>query len=217
MTHKPRFITLEGGEGAGKSTQIAALLAAFKKADISCITTREPGGSKGGEAIRQLVVQGDVDRWDPVSESLLFMSARYDHIKMLIKPALARGEFVLCDRFYDSTYVYQGIAKQVGTDWLDQLYSLLYGNFAPALTLYLDINPNTGLARTKQRADSLETRFENMDMTFHETLREGFLSRAKQHETRIRVIDAAQTEPLVHQAIINQVNQAFALSLPVVL
>lgn len=213
---RPRFITLEGGEGAGKSTQIKLLAEAFAKAGISAITTREPGGSPGGEAIRGLVVSGDVDKWHPTSESLLFMAARYDHLETKIKPALARGEWVLCDRFYDSTYVYQGIAKGVGGAWLDQLYRLLFANNAPDFTLLLDLPPSVGLKRADKRGNVAESRFEQMDVAFHEQLRAGFLQLAADNAARIQTIDATGDAANVHHAIIAAVNARFGLHLQAV-
>ncbi|MFZ4126220.1 MAG: dTMP kinase [Rickettsiales bacterium] len=207
------FITLEGGEGAGKSTQIKLLAQALEQAGLKALTTREPGGSVGAEAIRKLVVEGAADRWDPVTESLLFMTARYDHLETKIKPALARGEWVVCDRFFDSTYIYQGIAKGVSTEWLNQLYSLLYGNTKPDLTLLLDIDPKEGLSRANARNSGAETRFENMDLSFHQKLRDGFLKRAKEEPARIAVIDAAASIETIHKHIVEAVNQRFQLSL----
>ncbi len=208
-----RFITLEGGEGAGKSTQIKLLAQAFAAASINAITTREPGGSAGGEAIRNLVVSGTTDRWNPTTESLLFMAARFDHLETKIKPALANGQWVLCDRFYDSTYIYQGIAKNVGTDWLDQLYRQLFANTAPDLTLLLDLPPSVGLARTDKRGNVAESRFEQMDISFHESLRAGFLNLAKVTPARIQTVDATQDAASVHAAIIDAVNARFGLAL----
>ncbi len=208
-----RFITLEGGEGAGKSTQVKRLAAAFAAAGIKAITTREPGGSPGGEAIRNLVVTGAVDRWHPTTESLLFMAARFDHLETTIKPALARGEWVICDRFYDSTYIYQGIAKGVGTAWLDQLYRQLFANTAPDLTLLLDLPPEVGLKRADKRGNVAESRFEQMDFSFHEKLRDGFLQLAKDHTARITTIDAAKDADSVHGTIIAALNQRFGLTL----
>jgi dTMP kinase len=208
-----RFITLEGGEGAGKSTQIKLLAQAFDVAGISSITTREPGGSTGGEAIRGLVVSGAADKWHPTTESLLFMAARFDHLETKIKPALASGEWVLCDRFYDSTYIYQGIAKNVGTDWLDQLYRQLFANTSPDLTLLLDLPPSVGLARADKRGNAAESRFEQMDISFHESLRAGFLGLAKANPNRIQTVDATQDAATVHAAIIATVNARFGLAL----
>lgn len=208
-----RFITLEGGEGAGKSTQVRALVSSMQAAGMVVMATREPGGSPGGEAIRKLVVSGDVDQWEPTTESLLFMAARYDHLATKITPALARGEWVLCDRFYDSTYVYQGIAKHVGGAWLDQLYAHLFANTAPDLTLLLDLPPEVGLARADKRGNVAESRFEQMGLAFHTTLREGFLALAKENPARIQTIDATGDTKTVHHAIIAAVNVRFGLSL----
>lgn len=213
MPPRARFITLEGGEGAGKSTQIKLLAAAFAQAGIRAITTREPGGSAGGEAIRAMVVSGAADKWHPTTEALLFMAARFDHLATVIAPALAQGKWVLCDRFYDSTSVYQGIAKKVGTAWLDQLYRQLFANTAPDLTLLLDLPPDIGLARTDTRGNVAESRFEQMDFDFHETLRAGFLRLAAAHPERIRTIDATGDARTVHRAIIAQVNARFGLAL----
>lgn len=210
---RARFITLEGGEGAGKSTQIRWLANAFSNAGVEAITTREPGGSIGGEAIRALVVSGATDKWNPTTESLLFMAARYDHLAAVIQPALARGAWVLCDRFYDSTYVYQGIAKHVGTAWLDQLYRQLFANTAPDLTLLLDLPPTIGLARADKRGNAAESRFEQMTLTFHETLRAGFLQLAKIHPERMATVDATPDAKAVHHAIIALVNARFGLNL----
>ena len=210
---KPRFITLEGGEGAGKSTQLKLLADAFARSGIANLTTREPGGSPGGEAIRGLVVTGAVDKWHPTTESLLFMAARFDHLETKIKPALQKGEWVLCDRFYDSTYIYQGIAKKVGGEWLDQLYRQLFANTGPDLTLLLDLPPSIGLKRADKRGNVAESRFEQMALDFHETLRAGFLQLAKNHPARIKTVDATQDAHAVHVAIVNTVNTRFGLSL----
>ncbi len=209
----PRFITLEGGEGAGKSTQIKWLAEAFLAAHIPTLTTREPGGSPGGEAIRALVVSGATDAWIPETESLLFMTARFDHLATKIKPALAQGQWVLCDRFYDSTYVYQGIAKQVGTAWLDQLYGMLFANTEPDLTLLLDLPPAVGLARADTRGNVAESRFEQMAIDFHECLRAGFLQLAADHPQRIITLDATGSAAQVHAAVIAAVNHRFGLAL----
>ncbi len=211
---QPHFITLEGGEGAGKSTQASLLAASFAKAGIEAVVTREPGGSAGGEAIRSLLVSGDVDRWNARSEALLFMAARYDHVETLIRPALARGAWVISDRFYDSTYVYQGIGKNVSTQWLDDLYTLLYGNFQPSLTLYFDIEPSAGIARATARGNAHEARFEAMDLAFHTRIREGFLSRALEHANRFVVMDAAQDKRIVHDSVRAAIKQKLGITLP---
>jgi dTMP kinase len=209
----PRFITLEGGEGAGKSTQLKLLAASFTAASIAVKTTREPGGSEGAEAIRNLVVSGGVDRWNDTTEALLFMTARYDHVQKLIKPALAAGEWVISDRFYDSTYVYQGMVKGVGGPWLDTLYAHLFGNFMPDATLLLDLPAETGLKRASARGNEAESRFERMGLEFHTRLREAFLARATSQAARIITIDATQTPEFVHQSIVDVLNKRFNLGL----
>lgn len=213
MTSRPRFITLEGGEGAGKSTQVKLLAASLSAANIPCLVTREPGGSPNAEAIRALVVTGSLERWHPTTESLLFMAARLDHLEATIKPALTKGQWVLCDRFYDSTYVYQGIAKNVGTQWLDRLYALLFGNFAPDFTLLLDLPPSIGLSRAAERGNAAESRFEQMGEPYHEKIRAGFLGLAASHPARIHTVDAAQPPQAVHAAIIAAINARFGLAL----
>ncbi len=195
-----KFITFEGGEGSGKTTQIELLQKYFAGQGRNCIVTREPGGSVGGEAIRQLLLTGNADKWDKVSETLLFQAARIGHVERIIKPALARGEIVLCDRFLDSTIVYQGIGKGLGVEYIRQLHQLTLGNFAPDLTFILDIDPDTGIARAKSRTGQ-ETRFENMDMEFHQKVRQGFLDLARADPGRYRVIDAGQAVNVVHDDI----------------
>jgi dTMP kinase len=208
----PRFLSFEGGEGAGKSTQIKLLAASMAAYGLQVELTREPGGSPGAEIIRKLLVEGEAGRWQPTTEALLFMTARYDHLHGRIKPALAAGAWVLCDRFYDSSYVYQGLGKQVGGEWLNQLYSLLFANFGPDLTLLLDINPQIGLTRAQARSGA-ENRFENMDLQFHEAVRQGFLARAKAEPARIKISDAAQNIVSLHAEIIAHVNTQFGLNL----
>lgn len=210
---QPRFITFEGGEGAGKSTQVKRLAASFEAAGIASVTTREPGGSEGGEAIRNLVVSGSVDRWNDTTEALLFMTARYDHVERLIKPAIHEGKWVLCDRFYDSTYVYQGKVKGVDTQWLDNLYAHLFADFEPDATLLLDLPAEVGLKRATARGNEAESRFERMGLEFHNKLREAFLARYENDKERVLLIDASQPPDAVHQQIITVLNQRFDLAL----
>lgn len=209
-----RFLTLEGGEGAGKSTQAKWLAEALRAAGVDVLVTREPGGSAGGEAIRKLVVEGDADAWHPTTEALLFMTARYDHVETLIKPALELGTWVICDRFYDSTYMYQGIGKRVGTAWLNQLYAHLFANLAPDYTLLFDIAPEIGLARAAARRGN-ETRFEGMALSFHQQLRQGFLARAQWEPQRIRVLDASASMDAVHAQVCAAVTARFGIPLKV--
>lgn len=185
-----RFITLEGGEGAGKSTQIARLADALRAAGIETVTTREPGGSPGAEQIRDLLVTGDPGRWTPMTEALLHFAARADHVTRLIRPALDRDAWVICDRFADSTMAYQGYGQGLGRDAIEALWSDTLGDFRPDLTLILDIEPDTGLARAAERRGH-ETRYEEMDVSFHRTLRDGFLDIARREPDRCAVIDAS--------------------------
>lgn len=187
-----RFISFEGGEGSGKSTQIKRLAEALEKSGISVHVTREPGGEEQAELIRQLLVTGDKHRWDKMAETLLFLAARVQHAERIIRPKLAEGVWVLSDRSLDSTRVYQGIAKGVGVEVYDALHRLTLGSFKPDLTLLLDIDPETGLKRSLSRANT-ETRFEGMDIAFHQSVRAGFLQLAGAEPERIAIIDASQS------------------------
>lgn len=207
-----QFITLEGGEGAGKSTQLARLSDAMKRCGIDHVTTREPGGSEGAEAIRALIVQGEAGRWDAVTETLLLMAARHAHVTEVISPALAEGKWVLCDRFIDSTLVYQGFSKGVDSDWLIQCHRLIFGNLMPDLTLYFDIDPAEGLTRTAAR-NSTEHRFESMPLSFHQRIREGFRHLAKTQPTRIRTINAAESLDKVHENVLTIINTQLGTTL----
>src|SRR5918996_1848434 len=168
-----RFITLEGGEGTGKSTQVHLLATTLSLAGITVHTTREPGGSTGAEHIRELLVRGEVLRWDPMTESLLHFAARRDHLEKTVRPALARGEWVVCDRFADSTMAYQGFGMGLGRQAVESLYRLVVETFAPDLTLILDLPVEEGLRRAAARAGT-DTRYERMDASFHERVRGGF-------------------------------------------
>ena len=148
-----KFISFEGGEGSGKSTQLSLLFNIIKLNNLSCIKTREPGGSPGGESIRNLLLSGSADKWDPVAETLLFYAARLDHVAKTIKPGLADGAIVLCDRFADSTLVYQGIGKGLTEDYIRNIHQLTLGNFKPNLTLIFDIDPVIGLKRALSRSN----------------------------------------------------------------
>jgi dTMP kinase len=209
-----KFITFEGGEGSGKSTQIALLESALKSANIPYIKTREPGGSDNAELIRKLLVSGSHDAWDPVAETLLFYAARLEHVNTLIKPALVSGKIVICDRFVDSTIVYQGIGKKLTASYIMALHRLTLGDFMPDLTLVLDIDPTTGLKRAGERKGD-ETRFENMEMEFHQQVRAGFLQLAKQYPARCTLVKADQDKNKLHREIIALVNQRLGLKIPI--
>lgn len=186
-----RFITLEGGEGAGKSTLAAALVKRLQAAGVNTVATREPGGAPGAEEVRRLLVTGERDRWDPLGEALLLSAARRDHANRLINPSLAAGSFVLCDRFFDSTLAYQGYGHGLPRRVLDQLRTMAVGRLRPDLTLILDLPASVGLARAQARRGD-ETRFESFDLSFHERLRAGFLAIAAAEPKRCVVIDATQ-------------------------
>jgi dTMP kinase len=196
-----RFISFEGGEGAGKSTQLRLLTEALTRAGIDARATREPGGAPGAEAIRSLLVEGDPQRWDAVSEALLFAAARRSHLVTTVWPALERGQWVISDRFADSTLAYQGAGGGVPRAALEALHRLVAGDFAPDLTLILDLPVAEGLARAAARA-GVETRFERKDRAFHEKLRQGFLDIARQEKRRCVVIDGSESVDTVHQAVL---------------
>ncbi|MEL6962640.1 MAG: dTMP kinase [Pseudomonadota bacterium] len=209
MTERGRLITLEGGEGAGKSTQIQHLAKALAAAGIDVVTTREPGGTPGAEAIRSLVTEGTADRWSPLTETLLFLAARQDHVERLIEPALADGRWVLCDRFIDSTRVYQGLAGTLGLGVIDQLHHVIFDHITPDLTLLLDLPVDLGLARRNAAGDG--NRFEQKVTSFHQAVREGFLELAREAPDRFAVIDAAPAPDSVAATIIDVIRQRLAL------
>lgn len=197
-----RFITIEGGEGAGKSSQILRLEQRLKDSGYEIIRTREPGGSDGAEAIRNLLVQGEVNRWDAVSEVLLFLAARRDHVEKKIKPALRDGCWVICDRYQDSTLAYQAYARGLGVEYVNGLYLAAIGNFWPDMTLILDIDPEVGLKRARSSAAAIKNdRFEAEALDFHQRLREGFLDIAAKNQSRCKIIDASGDVDAVHERV----------------
>lgn len=187
------FITFEGGEGSGKSTQIRRLATRLQERGCELLVTREPGGTPEAEAIRSLLVSGDVARWTPQSEALLNYAAREQHLEQVIRPALAAGKVVLCDRFMDSTRAYQGYAGGVDLAFIDALERAIVASTRPALTLVFDLDPATGLARARSRGDAVaEDRYERKGLAFHQKLREGFLDILRREPKRCRLVDAAQ-------------------------
>ncbi|QBR70148.1 dTMP kinase [Beijerinckiaceae bacterium] len=202
------FITLEGGEGVGKSTQVNHLLNSLRRAGVGAIGTREPGGSPGAEILRKVLLSGRVEPLGPAAEAILFSAARIDHIDKTIEPALAAGTWVVCDRFADSTTVYQGARGQVDPRFLRALERITLGDIRPDLTLILDLPAAEGLARARQRRlDGEDTdRFENEDLQFHEGLRAGYLSIAAADPVRCMVIDAAGSEDDVARSIFDAVS-----------
>ncbi|MEX2009682.1 MAG: dTMP kinase [Dongiaceae bacterium] len=195
-----RFITLEGGEGSGKSTQARLLAEALTRAGRDTLLTREPGGAPGAEEIRALLVQGGIARWDPLSEALLHYAARREHLTATIRPALAAGSWVVCDRFADSTLAYQGFGLGVDRGLIVVLYERVVQDTAPDLTLILDLPVEEGLRRAGGRPGA-ETRYERMDPAFHRRLRDGFLEIARADPRRCVVIDAAPAVESVQAAI----------------
>ncbi len=194
MPPRGRFITFEGGEGAGKSTQARLLVEALARAGIEVLLTREPGGSPGAEQIRRLLVEGEVARWDALSEALLHFAARRDHLTRAVRPALAAGQWVVSDRFADSTMAYQGYGHGVDRAFLHQLSTQVVAESVPDLTLVLDLPAEAGLARARQggahRAHG-EDRYERMDIDFHRRLRAGFAAIAAAEPVRCALIDAS--------------------------
>ena len=201
------FITFEGGEGTGKSTQCRKLAEALNARGIPTLLTRDPGGSPDAEEIRNLLVKGDKGRWDSLTEMLLFMAARRNHLTTRIWPAMAEGKVVICDRFLDSTLAYQGYGygkKQETIDAINSVYHLIAGDFYPDLMIVLDIDPVTGLKRSCDRAGNTEKRFESMDLSFHQNLRQGFLDLARDNP-RYTVINADNDIESIHEEILRLV------------
>lgn len=209
MKRPARFITLEGGDGSGKSTQAKRLVVALNKRGIKALGTREPGGSPGAEDIRQLVLNGDPARWDALTEALLMFAARSDHVARTIKPALDAKTWVICDRFTDSTYAYQGAGHGLARETIRRMEALVLGAFRPDLTLILDIPVDIGLARTQGR--SKDMRFEAFDVDFHERMRQAYLAIARRDRERCVVIDASTDEEALAAAIWNAVAKRYKL------
>jgi dTMP kinase len=210
MTERGRFITLEGGEGTGKSTQVRRLAAALEQRGIAAVVTREPGGSPGAEDIRKLLVEGEPGRWEVMTETLLAYAARADHVARTIGPALVAGKWVVCDRFNDSTFAYQGAARGMARETIRRIDSAVLDDFRPDLTLVLDLDVAVGLGRAMARRGP-ENRFERFGPEFHEKARAAFADIARRHPDRCRLIDAGGTEDEVAAAILADVTRRFAL------
>ena len=210
MSLRGRFITLEGGEGAGKSTQIGLLAAFLRGQGKEVVTSREPGGSPGAEMIRKLLVEGPTDAWDGPTEALLMFAARRDHLVRTVWPALERGAWVISDRFADSTRAYQGHGHGFPMDRIESLYRVAVGDFAPDLTVILDLPVDVGLARAAQRRGA-ETRFEGLGAGFHERVRAGFRAIAEAEPKRCALIDAGGDVDAVHRAIVHVARERLEL------
>ncbi|MBE1290882.1 MAG: dTMP kinase [Rhodobacteraceae bacterium] len=199
------FITFEGIDGSGKSTQAKRLADSLRAEGFQVVLTREPGGSVGAEEIRALVLEGDPDRWSAETEILLFTAARRDHLERTILPAMAAGKIVICDRFADSTRMYQGLSRGDLRGIVDQLHSLMIGR-EPDLTVLIDMDPATGLARAKSR-QTAEERFEDFGQALQEQMRKGFLDLSQEFADRFRVIDGARDMDSVSDAVYATVKQ----------
>lgn len=203
-----KFITFEGGEGAGKTTQAKMLCEALEGAGIETLLTREPGGTFGAEAIRNLVLEGTSDRWSGMTELLLMYAARLDHVEKLIKPALERGVWVISDRFSDSSLAYQGYARGLGPDKVKALHEAVMDGFEPDLTILFDIDPILAQKRVETRGEDL-SRFDAESIGFHNKLRDAFLDIAEANAERIFTVDAAASRDGVQTRILFAVSQKY--------
>lgn len=216
---KAKFISFEGGEGSGKSTQINLLEKALQKKGLSVIRTREPGGTIGAELLRSVLQETEDAQWDPVSQTLILYAARRDLVEKVIRPALHKNVWVLSDRFADSTYVYQGYTQDVSIDFIDSLHTYTLNNLWPDLTFHLDLSPEKGFKRVEGR--NMERSpdayhhdiFEAQDMSFHKRVQEGFQDLAAQHPNRIVTIPAQFSVDQTHHSIITVLNDRFDLRL----
>jgi len=213
---KTPFITFEGGEGSGKSTQIKLLNEFLKQKGIDTLLTKEPGGTEIGLELRRLLVQGSEDKMDANAEALLFFADRRIHMVQKVWPALKEGKWVISDRFADSTTAYQYYAynKRLSKEEIDMLYRFAVGTFKPDLTIILDIDPEIGLARSFKKAESMsvkETRNENRVLQWHKNLRQGYLEIAKQEPERCVVLNADQSIDLLHQDILEVIKERFKI------
>ena len=203
MSLQGLFISFEGIDGSGKSTQTKRLAKRLQQDGHEVVLTREPGGSVGAEEIRALVLQGDPERWSAETEILLFTAARRDHLECVILPALSAGKIVICDRFADSTRMYQGISRGNLREIVDRLHDLMIPR-DPDVTLLIDMDPEIGLSRAKARSTK-EERFEDFGLQLQQTMREGFLTLAKEYSDRIRIIDGHGDADQVAEEIYAQI------------
>lgn len=203
-----KFITFEGGEGAGKTTQANLLAEALEKAGIETLQTREPGGTFGAEAIRDLVLKGTSDRWSGMTELLLMYAARLDHVEKLIRPALERGVWVISDRFADSSLAYQGYARGLGADRVNELHNVVMSGFEPNLTILFDMDPVLAQKRVETRGESL-TRFDTESLDFHKSLRTAFLKIAEENPNRVHTVDADGSRAHVQNRILFALTKQF--------
>ena len=187
---KGLFISFEGGEGVGKSTQIDLLKTSLTKKNLNVLSTREPGGTKEGELIRKFLVSGEISSWDSYSESLLFNALRREHINKIINPSLFKGDIVLCDRFIDSTIVYQGVGGGINQTLLLSLHKNFCYDLYPDITFFLSLDPKVGIDRTLSRNNKTENRFENMGLSYHQKIQDGFKALSDKNNKRFFEINA---------------------------
>ena len=187
---KGLFISFEGGEGVGKSTQIELLKTSLTKKNLNVLSTREPGGTKEGELIRKFLVSGEISSWDSYSESLLFNALRREHINKIINPSLLKGDIVLCDRFIDSTIVYQGVGGGINQTLLLSLHKNFCYDLYPDITFFLSLDPKVGIERTLSRNNKTENRFENMGLSYHQKIQDGFKALSDKNNKRFFEINA---------------------------
>ena len=201
------FITFEGGEGVGKTTQINLLKSYLLNINYKVVCSREPGGTIEGEQVRKLLVSGSSKTWDPMSEALMFNASRRQHINKIILPSLDKGNIVLCDRFIDSTIVYQGYAGSIEQSILKNLHKKFCYNLYPDLTFFLNLDASLGLKRTRKRSYyKEENRFENFGLDYHNKISKGFNNLANNNKERIITIDASQSIEQISKNIINFIN-----------
>ena len=199
------FITFEGGDGSGKSTQVNLLKDYLDNLNFETIKTREPGGTPSAEILRDLLTTGEVEKWTPMSEALLMWASRYEHLIQVIEPALNSGKNVICDRFYDSTYAYQGVSHNLGIYKMEKLKKIIIGDIEPDVTFVLDIDPKVGLKRSLDRPNQ-ENRFESYNIDFHNKIRSAFLEIAKKNKNRCVVVDASLNEQEINNLIITVID-----------
>ena len=205
-----QFITFEVGEGSGKSSQINILKSKLIDKGIDVVCTREPGGTPSAEILRELVTTGEVNKWEPMTEALLMFASRYEHTKNLIIPSLENGKWVLCDRFYHSTYAYQGLGHGLGLEAMEALKKISIGEIEPDLVFFLDIDPMEGIKRTMGRHTN-EDRFEKMDISFHTKLRNAFLGFSKTYSENSVVINASQEINKISDIIFEEIEKRFKI------
>ena len=202
---KGLFISFEGGEGVGKSTQIELLKTSLTKKNLNVLSTREPGGTKEGELIRKFLVSGEISSWDSYSESLLFNALRREHINKIINPSLFKGDIVLCDRFIDSTIVYQGVGGGINQTLLLSLHKNFCYDLYPDITFFLSLDPKVGIDRTLSRNNKTENRFENMGLSYHQKIQDGFKALSDKNNKRFFEINAELSVEKISNKIYNHV------------